>query len=141
MPVIPHSEWLIPLSVSEPLLQVGSLTHSCIQGAYTYATFKFVFSPANLSRVYVMIRLARRTLRVEESLFLPHMPQAQGPPSNLGEIVDRFFFFRIQELVERGGKSASVPHECLAPFQIRGEMQVRRWEILVLQKHLWLDLN
>lgn len=73
--LIPSSECHIhpcSLSVSEPLMHMGSLTLSCIWGSHTYVHIKFGCFLLLICLIYLIIRPAKRTRRVEESFFLPH---------------------------------------------------------------------
>lgn len=61
---------LLPLSVSEPLVLVGPDSHICSVPPFT-CTYQIWFcSLASMSHFYLIIRKTR-TLRVEESFFLP----------------------------------------------------------------------
>lgn len=54
------------LSVSKPLLYVGSLTLSCMQSFYTYVcNYIWLFSLVNLSHVCLIIRLTRKNLMIK----------------------------------------------------------------------------
>lgn len=77
---VPESSYLIPTSecLIYPLFPFclrifracWGLRLSCMQGS--------LFSPANLSDAYLIIRPARKTLKVEETFLLSHSPHNPG---------------------------------------------------------------
>lgn len=74
--LIPSSKHLIhpcSLFVSEPLVHVGSLTLSCMQGLHTYVGigFSYFLLLICLSNSTQIDRLAKTTLRVEKVCFSP----------------------------------------------------------------------